>query len=301
MASRDDTGYLVGLIGSGIGTSLSPALHEREADALGVRYLYRLLDLDDLHLPPTAVGEVVAAARLAGYHGLNITHPVKQLVLAHLDDLSPDAAAVGAVNTVVFRDGRAVGHNTDLTGFAHGFRDELPGVALDSVVLLGAGGAGAAVAHALLSLGVGTLHVFDVDARRTARLESGLATRFGAGRVVQLDSVNALAAAVRDADGLTHATPTGMVGRPGLPLPAELLRPGLWVADIVYRPLETELLALARERGCQVLSGGPMVVHQAADAFRLITGHAPDADRMRRHFDTLAHAELVGRRPHAHR
>lgn len=297
MASRDDTGYLVGLIGSGIGTSLSPALHEREADALGVRYLYRLLDLDDLGLPPTAVGEIVAAARLAGYHGLNITHPVKQLVLDHLDALSPDAAAVGAVNTVVFRDGRAVGHNTDLTGFANGFRDDLPDAALDSVVLLGAGGAGAAVAHALLSLGVGTLHVFDVDAHRTAELTS----RLDSGRVVALDGVGALAAALSDADGLTHATPTGMVGHPGLPVPAELLRPSLWVADIVYRPLETELLAAARERGCQVLSGGPMAVHQAADAFRLITGRAPDADRMRRHFDTLAHAELVGRQPHAHR
>ncbi len=301
MASRADTGYLVGLIGSGIGTSLSPALHEREADALGVRYLYRLLDLDDLGLPAAAVGDVVAAARLAGYHGLNITHPVKQLVLDHLDDLSPDAAAVGAVNTVVFADGRAVGHNTDLTGFTGGFRDGLPEAALDSVVLLGAGGAGRAVAHALLSMGTGTLHVFDVDPRRTTTLVAGVAARFGAGRAVPIDDAAALARVLRDADGLTHATPTGMVGHPGPPLPAELLRPGLWVADIVYRPLETELLGVARDRGCRVLTGGPMAVHQAADAFRIITGREPDAGRMRRHFDTLAHAELAGRQPNAHR
>ena len=300
MASRDGAGHLVGLIGSGIGASLSPALHEREADALGVRYLYRILDLDELGLPAAAVGELVAAARLTGYHGLNITHPVKQLVLPHLDDLSPDAAAVGAVNTVVFSDDRAVGHNTDLTGFTGGFREGLPDAALGSVVLLGAGGAGSAVAHALLSLGAGTLHVFDVDSRRGTALVTDLCSRFGEGRAVRLADTAALASTLDDADGLTHATPTGMAAHPGLPLPAELLRPGLWVADIVYRPLETPLLTVARERGCRVLTGGPMAVHQAADAFRVITGRQPDVARMRRHFDTLVHAELVGRQSHAH-
>jgi shikimate dehydrogenase len=106
---------------------------------------------------------------------------------------------------------------------------------------------------------------------------------------------------VREADGLVHATPTGMAAHPGLPLPATLLSPSLWVADIVYRPLETELLTEARKRGCRVLSGGPMAVHQAADAFRIITGREPDLARMRRHFDTLADAELIGRQRHAHR
>jgi shikimate dehydrogenase len=303
MASRDGdqrAGYLVGLIGSGIGTSLSPALHEREADALGVRYLYRILDLDEFDLPATAVGDLVSAARLAGYHGLNITHPVKQLVLPHLDELSPEAAEVGAVNTVVFSGGRAVGHNTDLTGFAGGFREGLPDAALGSVALLGAGGAGSAVAHALLRMGAGTLHVFDVDPQRAANLATALSVRHGAGRAAPLTDEDALAHAVRDADGLVHATPTGMAAHPGLPLPAALVSPGMWVADIVYRPLETELLTEARKRGCRVLSGGPMAVHQAADAFRIITGREPDLARMRGHFDTLAHAELLGRQPHAH-
>jgi shikimate dehydrogenase len=303
MTSRDDdhhVGYLVGLIGSGIGTSLSPALHEREADALGVRYLYRILDLDELDLPAATVGRLVAAARLAGYHGLNITHPVKQLVLPHLDELSPEAAAVGAVNTVVFSTGRAVGHNTDLTGFAGGFRDGLPDAALGSVVLLGAGGAGSAVAHALLRMGAGTLHIFDVDPERAANLATALSVRHRPGQAVPLADQVALARAMRGADGLVHATPTGMAAHPGLPLPAPLLSPGMWVADIVYRPLETELLTAARTRGCRVLSGGSMAVHQAADAFRIITGREPDPARMRRHFDTLAHAELVGRQPHAH-
>lgn len=94
--------YLVGLIGSGIGPSLSPALHEREADRQGLRYLYRLIDIDVLGVGPEAVGDLVRAARDLGFDGLNITHPCKQLVIDHLDELAPQAAALGAVNTVVF-------------------------------------------------------------------------------------------------------------------------------------------------------------------------------------------------------
>src|SRR3954462_14515046 len=162
--------YLVGLVGTGIGPSLTPPLHEREADELGIRYLYRRLDLDDLGLAPEDIGDLLAAARLAGYDGLNVTHPCKQLVIPHLDALSPDAAAIGAVNTVVLGDGRAVGHNTDWSGFARAFDRGLPEADLGQVVLLGAGGAGAAVAHALLTLGAGLLTVMDMDAHRAAVL-----------------------------------------------------------------------------------------------------------------------------------
>ncbi|MGR7023142.1 shikimate dehydrogenase [Geodermatophilus sp. URMC 62] len=279
-------GFLVGLVGSGIGPSLTPLLHEREADELGLRYLYRRLDLDRLQRPASAVGEVLAAARLAGYDGLNVTHPCKQLVLEHLDELSPDAAALGAVNTVVLRDGRAVGHNTDWSGFARAFDRGLPEAPVHRVVLLGAGGAGAAVAHALLTLGVGRLTVLDVDGTRAGELAAALAGRFGAGRADGGD-LGGLPVALADADGLVHATPTGMAAHPGLPLDAGLLRPDLWVADVVYRPLETALVRTARERGCQVLDGGGMAVFQAVDAFRLFTGVEPDAGRMLAHFTTL--------------
>ncbi|HEY0400788.1 shikimate dehydrogenase [Amycolatopsis sp. NPDC024027] len=273
------TSYLIGLVGTGIGPSASPALHEREADELGLRYLYRLLDLDVLRRP---VAEVLAAARLAGFDGLNVTHPAKQAVVAHLDELSPEAAALGAVNTVVFDRGRAIGHNTDATGFARSLTRGLPDVRLDDVVLLGAGGAGAAVAHALLSLGTGRLTVHDVDGDRGARLVEGLERKFGPGRAATGDLT-----AIHHADGLVHATPTGMAAHPGSPVPAELLHPRLWVADIVYRPLETALLAAARARGCRVLHGGGMVVFQAAESFRLFTGAEPDPARMLRHFDAL--------------
>jgi shikimate dehydrogenase len=280
-------GYLVGLVGTGIGPSLTPPLHEREADELGLRYLYRRFDLDALGLPPEAVGDLLAAARLAGFDGLNVTHPCKQLVLPHLDELSPDAEALGAVNTVVLRDGRAVGHNTDWSGFARAFDRGLPDAPVDRVVLLGAGGAGSAVAHALLTLGTGRLTVLDVDGDRARALARSLAARFG-DRVAG-DDLDRLGAVLAGADGLVHATPTGMAAHPGLPLDAGLLRADLWVADIVYRPLETALVTTARARGCRVLDGGGMAVFQAVDAFRLFTGVEPDADRMTAHF-----AELVG-------
>src|SRR3954451_13492854 len=171
--------YLVGLIGAGIGTSLSPALHEHEASCLGLAYAYRGLDLDQLGVEPTAIGDLLDQAREAGFDGVNVTHPCKQLVLEHLDALTDEAAALGAVNTVVLRDGRALGDNTDGTGFAESFRRGLPGAALDRALLIGAGGAGAAVAHALLGLGCARLDVLDTDSERAGRLVAALCERFG--------------------------------------------------------------------------------------------------------------------------
>ncbi|MFG2257778.1 shikimate dehydrogenase [Streptomyces mirabilis] len=271
--------YLVGLIGSGIGPSLSPALHEREADRQGLRYVYRLLDIDALGVGPEAVGDLVRAARDLGFDGLNITHPCKQLVIDHLDELAPQAAALGAVNTVVFEGGRAIGHNTDVTGFAASFARGLPDAPLERVVQLGAGGAGAAVAHAVLTLGAGHVTVVDAMPDRAADLAAGLNRHFGAGRAAAA-TPDALGGLLARADGVVHATPTGMAAHPGLPFPAELLHPGLWVAEVVYRPLETELLRTARAVGCATLDGGGMAVFQAVDAFRLFTGREPDAVRM---------------------
>lgn len=282
----EEPGFLVGLVGSGITPSLSPALHQREADELGLRYLYRRIDLDELGLPATAVGDLLDAARTVGYRGLNITHPCKQLVIKHLDGLSPEAEALGAVNTVLFADGKALGHNTDVSGFAQGIRRGLPTQRLHRTVLIGAGGAGSAVGHALLGMGAATVDVFDVDQERANTLAAALRDCFGPFRATS-QPLDVLSRRLADATGLVNASPTGMWTHPGLPVPIELLRPDLWVADVVYRPLETELVSAARTRGCPVLTGGLMAVFQAAHAFGLFTGRAPDAERMLRHFDTL--------------
>jgi shikimate dehydrogenase len=277
---------LVGLIGAGIQASRAPALHEREGVEQGIRYVYKLIDLDRLVLGQGALPELLTAAERLGFAGLNITHPCKQSILPLLTDLSEDARELGAVNTVLFRDGnRRVGHNTDWWGFAESFRRGLPGARLNRVVQIGAGGGGAAVAYAALLLGVQRLSIFDPDTTRARDVASRLSVRFGQGTAVTCaDMTEAMA----EADGLIHATPTGMAKYPGLALPEQLLHPGLWVAEIVYFPLETELLRAAKRLGCRTLDGGGMAVFQAVEAFRLFTGRQANVERMLRHFAAIS-------------
>ncbi len=276
--------YLVGLIGAGIQASRTPSMHEHEAAEQGLQCEYRLIDLEKLRVGAEALPDLLKDAESKGFAGLNITYPCKQTVAALLHELSDDARAIGAVNTVVLANGRRIGHNTDWWGFAESFRRGLPDVQKNNVVQLGAGGAGAAVAHAMLTLGAGKLAIFDLNTERAENLAADLCVRFGAGRAV---TESDLAAAMARADGLIHATPTGMVKYPGLPLPAELLRPAMWVAEIVYFPLETELLRVARKLGCRTMNGSGMAVFQAVEAFRLFTGITPDAERMQRHFASM--------------
>lgn len=271
----------VGLIGAGIQASRSPHLHECEARAAGILCSYQLIDLEELGVGMEALPRLLDSAQQQGFAGVNITHPCKQSVIPLLDELSEDAGAIGAVNTVVFSAGKRIGHNTDCWGFAESFRRGLADVPRNQVVLLGAGGAGSAVASAALQIGVTSLLIHDVDRIRAIALAERLRPRFGLDRI---SAVNDLSSAMASADGLIQATPIGMLGHPGLPLPIELLRPAHWVAEIIYFPLETELLKLARLLGCRTLDGSGMVVFQAAEAFRLFTGMAPDYERMLRCF-----------------
>jgi shikimate dehydrogenase len=259
--------FLVGLIGSGISASRAPEIHEREGRALGLQVFYHLMDLN---ATPHDLPAFLNAAQTAGFAGVNITHPCKQAVIPLLDELSDEALAIGAVNTVVFSQGRRRGHNTDCYGFAQSFRHGLAGAPLGSVLLVGAGGAGSAVAHAVIALGAGQMHVYDTDFARA----TGLAAKLGGNAVKELTRC----------DGLIHATPTGMAGHPGMAVPRGFLRPEMWVAELVYFPLETELLKCARENGCRTLDGGGMAVFQAARAFELFTGVKADEERMLREF-----------------
>lgn len=279
-----NTTILAGLIGAGIQASRTPALHEREGDAQGLRYLYRLIDLDQLKLDSAALPDLLLAAERMDFTGLNITFPCKQAIIPLLDELSPESQGIGAVNTVVLKNGKRIGHNTDCLGFAEGFRRGLPGVAVERVVQMGAGGAGAAVAHALLSEGVQLLSIFDVDIHRAQSLADNLNQHFGPGRAV---AGHDLSGAMAVADGLVNTTPMGMQKLPGTPVPATLLRAHLWVAEIVYFPLETELLRNARALGCRTLDGGNMAVFQAVKAFELFSGVVPDAQRMLAHFQSM--------------
>lgn len=275
---------LAGLIGSGIQASLTPRMHEQEGARQGLRYVYRLIDLKQLGLDVAALPDLVAGAQRFGFNGLNITHPCKQAVIPLLDELSPEAAAIGAVNTVVLKDGRKTGHNTDWWGFAEGFRRGLPDADPRHVVQLGAGGAGAAVGYALLRLGVESLSIFDVQIARADELAARLNSQFGAGKARAVMTPDA---ALPHAHGLVNTTPRGMADYPGLPVREALLRPDLWVAEIIYFPIETELLRTARRLGCRTLDGGGMALFQAVGAFQLFTGIQPNADDMGADFKAM--------------
>jgi shikimate dehydrogenase len=275
---------LLGLIGAGIQRSLSPALQEEEARHHGLRVHYQLIDLDAAGAGVEALPALLSAVRIMGFAGINVTYPCKQAVMPLLDALSEEARTIGAANTVVRDGSRLVGHNTDGSGWSWGFRRALPHANLSRVVLLGAGGAGSAIAYEVLRLGATKLLIVDPGASRASALAERMNSIHEAGRA---SAIGDIAAAMEAATGLIHATPTGMDKLPGLPLPASLLRPELWVSEIVYFPLETELLKAARRIGCATADGGHMNVGQALRGFKLFTGREPDAARMDAHFRRL--------------
>lgn len=275
---------LCGLIGAGIQRSLAPALHEQEARHHGLRLQYRLIDLDVAGVGVEALPGLIADARTEGFAGLNITYPCKQRVMPLLDALSEEARAIGAVNTVVREGDRLVGYNTDASGWSWGFRRALPRADLSRVVLLGAGGAGAACADAVLRLGAAQLVVVDQEAARATALVERLSGHFPKSR---LSTAADAAAALPGATGLIHATPVGMAKHPGMAIAEALLHPAMWVSEIVYVPLETPLVQAALRIGCATAHGGHMNVGQAIGAFKLFTGRDADPARMELHFRRL--------------
>jgi len=282
---------LIGLIGSGIGKSLTPAMHELEGRRQGMTYIYRIIDIDTLELDVADLPDLLVAAERMGYNGLNITHPCKQAVVPLLDEMSDAAARIGAVNTIVFRDNKRVGHNTDAWGFIKSFDEEIAGSrSVGNILLLGAGGAGTAIAHSLLMRHDCRLRIYDTDGPRAAEVAEILCGVYGNDAAVVVDD---LGHAVEGSDGLINATPVGMKIHPGCPIDASLLRRDLWVVDVVYFPLETELVTAATKAGCTVVTGGGMAVYQAERAFEHFTGVQPDAKRMRTHFRSLVEPHQV--------
>jgi shikimate dehydrogenase len=270
-----------GLVGRAIKASRSPWLHEQEAKAQGVELRYTLFDFNELGRDDAELGPTLRGLAADGFLGVNITYPFKQAVIPLLDQLAPCAASVGAVNTVAMRDGQLIGYNTDKTGFEQSLIDGLPGADLSAVLQLGAGGAGSAVANALLSLGVQRLEIADVDLARAADLAQRLEAEHGAGRAVPRSSAGLDTTSVA---GIANTTPMGMAANPGPAIDPALIEPRHWVADIVYFPLETQLLQLARAKGCRTLDGSGMVIGQAAAAFDIFTSMSADRARMRATF-----------------
>lgn len=282
--------YLVGLLGEGIRHSLTPPMHVAEAEHLGISYEYRALDLLEMTEDASHTSEIILRARDEGYAALNVTHPCKQLALEVLDELSPEAARLQAVNLVSFRDGKIIGQNTDWTGFRAAVQEGLPDALLDTVVQVGAGGAGAATAYALLTLGVRHLMLSDHDITRAVDLAHTYQTWFPYQRITVVPATS-LDEGLSDCEGVVNATPMGMFYHPGVSFDIEALNRDAWVCEIVYLPIETELLRTARRAGHRVLDGGRMAVGQAADSIEYITGRTPNRDRMRAHFLELVSSQ----------
>ncbi|MFK4512162.1 shikimate dehydrogenase [Bradyrhizobium daqingense] len=269
---------LTGLIGAPIAHSASPAMHERAAEALGLRGHYQLIEVAGADA--AALAMMLEGVRRLGFAGVNVTFPYKEAVVPLLDALAPGAASMGAVNTVVVRDGRLTGHNTDTTGFARAVAPLLA-TSANAVALIGAGGVGKAIAFALASLDVTDIRIFDSEPARAEKLAALLAPRGGA-RVA-----GSVEEALEGATGLVNGTPVGMLPNRDTPVPAGLLRAKLWVADAVYSPLITPLLAAAREKGARIMTGRELAIYQAADAFELFTGLAPSTEIMGEAFDAV--------------
>ncbi len=254
---------LLGLIGAPISSSAAPHMHQSAGAALGLRTHYQLIERAGAHRGDLRA--MLDGVRLLGFAGVNVTFPYKEAVVPLLDALAPGIQALGAVNTVVVgRDQRLTGHNTDSTGFGRALREVIGADLGGPVALIGAGGVGRAIGFALAAMNVTELRIFD---REKAKAEALVAALGGGARLA-----TSIEAALDGAAGVINGTPVGMLPDTGCAVPVSLLRPSMWVADVVYTPLWTPLLLAARERGCRVMTGRELCVLQACDAFHLFTG-----------------------------
>ncbi|HHW08144.1 MAG TPA: shikimate dehydrogenase [Clostridia bacterium] len=274
---------LVGIMGYPLGHTLSPPMHNAAFQYLGLDYVYV-----PFAVPPGNLADAVNGIRALHIAGCNVTIPYKEQVISFLDRLHDSAKMVGAVNTIVNRDGELWGYNTDGAGFLRSLTQELSiDIKGKSVLMLGAGGAARAVGFALAQAGVGRLLI----ANRSFTKGLSLAQEIARAGTVIAEAVElvpeALSGCLRSADILINTLPLGMYPQVDAmpPINEEWLNPPLIVCDLIYNPRQTRLLAKAEQRGCRVLNGEGMLVFQGAEAFRLWTGHEAPVLIMRRVLD----------------
>ncbi|MGB6836162.1 MAG: shikimate dehydrogenase [Dehalococcoidia bacterium] len=271
----------VGLIGYPLGHSISPALHQAAFAALGIEGRYETWET-----PPEALADRVNALRSEDVLGANVTIPHKEAVIELLDGTTDLAAKSGAVNTIVNRAGRLSGHNTDVIGFARALREDAGFDARGArAAVLGAGGAGRAVALALLEARASLTFVADIVPQRAEALVESLRPLAAGGSTLVWGywASPAFRQTLAGCQLLVNCTPVGTRGGDSegqSPLSTDLIPKDVLVFDLVYNPPETPLMAAARERGCRVSSGLGMLVYQAAESFRLWTGRKPPMESM---------------------
>ena len=275
---------LLGLLGSPVSHSLSPLMHNHACRLLGLDYVYLCFDVDTADLPAAVEGLV-----RCGIRGFNLTMPDKNAVLPLLDIVTPAARLIGAVNTVVYEDGKLYGHNTDGTGFLHALLESGTDIRDRDVVLLGAGGAASAIAAQSALDGAASMRIFLRPASGYAEKARQLADSLNNSTschvaVMDITDSELLRNNIRASSVLINATPVGMAPETDaclIPDPS-WMHTDLTVSDIIYHPQETKLLAMARSAGCRICPGLGMLLWQGAEAFRLWTGHEMPVEEIRK-------------------
>jgi len=279
MRIRGNT-QLTGLFGFPVGHTASPPMHNAGFEALGLPWIYLPLEVR-----PERLGEAVRGTVALGFRGFNVTIPHKQAVVEFLDDVSEEAALIGAVNTVeISRDGACRGFNTDGRGFVRSLRTDARYDPTGKVCfVMGAGGAGRAVAAQLAIEGAARVLVCDTDAPRAEALAQSITAKISSGLAENVPCKDEpIARALARADVFVDATPLGMHEDEPTSIPTKELRPETLVVDLVYNPPETPLLAQAKARGCRTLNGLGMLLFQGVEAFELWTGREAPVEVMRR-------------------
>lgn len=265
----------LGLIGDNIGASRAPRFHVLAGRQNGQEVTYDRLVPQEMGRDFDTLFDHVKAA---GYRGINITYPYKERAAARVRIDDPGVRALGAVNTVLFDGDTPRGFNTDHSGFIAAWRkargDAVPGV----VLVIGAGGVGRAIAFALAALGAEEIRLADTDLHRADALATALRAGFSG---LKLRTGTDAAALSAGAAGLVNATPVGMVGHDGTPLPPAVMRGAHWAFDAVYTPVETRFLRNAQAAGLHTISGFELFIGQAVDAWHLFSGLPLDEARLR--------------------
>ena len=268
--------HRVGIIGWPVEHSVSPAMHNAAFEALGLGWRYECWPT-----PPEQLAARIASLREPGIVGANVTVPHKEAVIPYLDEITEDARVMGAVNTIVVRDERLMGHNTDWRGFLTSLREAGFDPQGRRCAVIGAGGAARAVVYALAQAGA-EVAIYNRTVERARHLVRDLGAHLSTA-VLEAHGLDELATVGEETALLVNATSLGMWPQvEGCPWPeTRPLPPHLVVCDLVYNPLETRLLARAREAGCTTVDGLGMLVWQGAEAFRLWTGEEPPVEQMR--------------------
>ncbi len=274
------TTNIYGIFGHPVSQSLSPVMHNSAFSELGLDCVYVAFDID-----PKEIAQATESLRTMGIKGINITIPHKQSIMPHLDEISPDAKLTGAVNTVKNTDGTLLGFNTDVGGVLRAIKEEL-GFSPDNsrVLLIGAGGAGRAVLSGFCMNNASSICIADRAAQKAQKLALEFRTHFPDVEIstLSLQDDQVISREMNNSDILINASSAGMNGENNLELPIAELREGAVVYDLVYKPLETELVTTAKELGYKASGGLSMLLYQGAESFEIWTGEPAPVETMRK-------------------